>query len=236
VSDFSRVKIEQIRRAFGRQPVLAGIDAELRSGELTVLMGPNGAGKSTLFGLLSTLSRPTSGRILYGNRDHRYAAIHLRHRIGLLSHGLLLYGELTCLENLIFFAKIYRMEDPLGVASQWLEAVGMTYAAHRPVRELSRGMGQRVALARALMPDPKLLLLDEPFTGLDQAATGLLRRFLSLARDSNKIVVVVTHDVEAVSGLVDRLLILDRGHIALDQAVDRPPATQLLEHYRGTVG
>lgn len=236
MSDFSRVRIEQIRRSFGRQPVLAGIDADLRAGELTVLMGPNGAGKSTLFALLSTLSRPTSGRILYGKRDHRYAAIHLRHRIGLLSHGLLLYGELTCLENLIFFAKIYRMVDPEDVAARWLDAVGMTYAAHRPVRELSRGMGQRVALARALMPDPKLLLLDEPFTGLDQAATSLLRRFLGLARDSNKIVVVVTHDVEAVSGLVDRLLILDRGHIAFDQTVDRPPAAELLEHYRGTVG
>jgi len=229
------VALEEVRKVFGRQPALAGVSFALAPGQVTLLMGPNGAGKSTLLAILSTLSRPTSGTVRYGALDHRAAESALRGRIGLLAHTPLLYDRMSCRENLQFFARLYGLDRPTELVQRWLARVGMEEAADKEVGQLSRGMLQRVALARALLPDPDLLLLDEPFTGLDRDAVRLLREELRGAREAGKIIVVVTHDVEAVDGLCDRLLVLKRGRLAAELAEAGLPYRQIQEHYHAAV-
>ena len=231
----SSVVLEGVRKVFGRQPALAGVSFALAPGEVSLLMGPNGAGKSTLLAILSTLSRPTSGTVRYGELDHRAAEGALRGRIGLLAHIPLLYERMSCRENLLFFARLYGLDPAEELVQRWLVRVGMEEAADKAVSQLSRGMLQRVALARALLPDPDLLLLDEPFTGLDRDAVRLLREELRGAREAGKIIVVVTHDVEAVDGLCDRLLVLKRGKLAAELAEAALPFRRIQEHYHAAV-
>ena len=249
-ASITELRLQEVRKVFGRQPALAGVSCTFRRGELALLMGPNGAGKSTLLGIVSTLSRPSSGQVLYLSRrggpkgapsvdqlEHPRAEAELRGRIGLLAHSPLLYRQLTSRENLRFFARLYgqRAEEAERAVSAWLERVGMAGDADKPVQALSRGMTQRVALARALLPDPDLLLLDEPFTGLDREAIELLQAELRAARQAEKIVVVVSHDLDAVGGLVDHLLVLRRGKLAADEQGQGLSAADLLERYRAAV-
>jgi heme exporter protein A len=231
---FTEIRLVDVRKVFGRYPALGGVSCVLAASEATLLMGPNGAGKSTLLTILSTLSRPSSGEVRYGDHDHR-AADELRGLIGLVAHSPMLYRQMSSRENLLFFARLYDVPDPEHVVQGWLSRVGMTQAADRPVQQLSRGMVQRVALARALIPEPQLLLLDEPFTGLDREATELLRREIAAARDAGKIVAIVTHDVEAVDGLCGHLLVLARGRVAADLHEPALGATRILEHYHAAV-
>jgi heme exporter protein CcmB len=232
----SEVRLSEVRKVFGRHPALSGVTCTLARGQVALLMGPNGAGKSTLLTILSTLSRPTSGDVLYGERDHRHAEQQLRGRIGLVAHAPMLYRPMTSRENLRFFARLHGLRDAPAAVDRWLERVGMTHAADRPVQLLSRGMVQRVALARALLPEPELLLLDEPFTGLDREATSLLRRELEAARDAGRIVALVSHDVDAIGGLCDHLLVLARGRVAADVSEGRLGARQLIERYQDAIG
>ena len=211
-----RVDIKGLRKVFGRHPALSGVSCSLLPGRIHLVMGPNGAGKSTLLAILSTLSRPTGGEVRYGEHSHAYAERHLRGRIGLLSHEAMLYRHMTCRENLHFFARLNRVADARQQVDRWLERVQLSAEADRPTAELSRGMQQRAALARVLMPEPHLLLLDEPFTGLDSASVSLLRQELCAARQAGRIVVLVSHDIAAVDGLCDVLLVLARGRLKLD--------------------
>ncbi len=227
----SEVRLNEVRKVFGRQPALCGVSCLFRAGQLSLLMGPNGAGKSTLLTILSTLSRPTSGEILYGGRSHRDAEAHLRGKIALVAHAPMLYRHLSARENLLFFARLYGVTPAAQQVEAWLDRVGMSRAAAKPVQELSRGMAQRIALARALLPDPELLLLDEPFTGLDREATELLRRELQGAAERQKIVVVVSHEVEAMDGLAQQLLILGRGRVVTEKGGQALSAEHLRQHY-----
>jgi heme exporter protein A len=233
--DLNEIRLVDVRKIFGRKPVLSHVSCTLNRGQITLLMGPNGAGKSTLLSIVSTLSRPTDGKVLYGKHEHAHAESHLQGRIGLLTHTAMLYGQLSCRENLLFFARMYGLENPHHLVDQWLSRVGMEHASDQPVRELSRGMLQRVSLARALLHKPDLLLLDEPFTGLDRSGTQLLRDELQSAMDEGAILLLVTHDVEAVDGLSGHLVILDRGRMAAD--IEEPGLTsaRILERYHATV-
>lgn len=211
---FDSLELSKVRKVFGRHAALAGVDAHFAAGQVSLLMGPNGAGKSTLLTILSTTSRPTSGKVRFGKLDHDGAERVLHDRIGLLGHVTLLYPELSPRENLLFFARLYGRPDAKTWVESWLERVDLMSAADRPVRLLSHGMKQRVALGRALLHDPDLLLFDEPFTGLDRAGIELLRQEIVHAREQKRIVIVVTHDVEAVDGLCDQLVVLRRGRVA----------------------
>jgi heme exporter protein A len=227
----SEVRLSDVRKVFGRQPALSGVTCLLSPGQLSLLMGPNGAGKSTLLGILSTLSRPTSGQILYGARSHGEAEARLRGRIALVGHAPMLYRHMSARENLLFFARMYGVAQVARTVDGWLDRVGMAHAAAKPVQELSRGMTQRIALARALLPDPDLLLLDEPFTGLDRDATELLRRELREAVTAAKIVVVVSHDVEAIDGLAQHLIVLGRGRVVAEKEGEVLSAERVRQHY-----
>ena len=219
----SRVAARKVGKRFGEHRALAGVDLELQAGEVCALLGPNGAGKSTLLGILSTLVRPSSGDVSYrdGGGGERAPDDSLRREIGLLAHASLCYGELTATENLEFFGRLYGVADPAARAHALLEEVGLERKAReRPARTYSRGMTQRLALARALVADPSLLLLDEPFTGLDRGGALALGERLGQARRGGAIVLVVTHDLEAIAEVTDQVVVLRRGQVS---HVERKP-------------
>jgi ABC-type multidrug transport system ATPase subunit len=211
--DFERVAVEDVSRHFGRRRALARISFEARRGEILGLLGPNGAGKSTLLAMLATLLKPTTGRIVYGDRDAAGLGAALRGRIGVLGHDLYLYPELTAHENLAFFAGLYHRRDPAGDAAAALARAGLADRGDDAVSGFSRGMRQRVALERALIHAPRLVLLDEPFTGLDDASTAALVARLRGLRDEGAIVVLATHDLDLVDGLLDRAIFLRDGRM-----------------------
>ncbi|HLU66074.1 MAG TPA: ABC transporter ATP-binding protein [Kofleriaceae bacterium] len=209
------VVIRGLTKRFGTQRVLAGVDLELRAGRLCALLGPNGAGKSTLLGILSTLVRPTAGEVSFRAGDRALGGGgELRRIIGVLAHDSFLYGGLTAVENLLFYARLYEVADAEARAEALLDEVGLEpEARHRPVRTFSRGMVQRVALARALLHDPRVLLLDEPLTGLDRGGAASLVRTLESAVRRGCVVLVVSHDLEALAGVTTHLAILRRGRL-----------------------
>src|SRR5205823_3007419 len=159
-------------------------------------LGPNGAGKSTLLSIVATLLAPTSGEVRYGEHDGLRAGAALRARLGLLGHDLYIYAELSPAENLRFFAKVYGMQDVDRRIAEALDHAGLAHRRDDPVSGFSRGMRQRLALERALLHGPRLVLLDEPFTGLDDAATHALRQRLATLRNSCCIVLITAPDTE----------------------------------------
>jgi heme exporter protein A len=212
--DFDRIVVTDVTRQYGRRRALVRVNATFAAGEIVGLLGPNGAGKSTLIGVLATLVRPTSGEVRYGGRlaaDRPAEA--LRARIGLLGHDLFLYGDLTARENLIFFARLHRLADPAGAADAALAAAGLADRAGERVLAFSRGLRQRLALERALLHAPRLVLLDEPFTGLDDESASRLAARLRGLRAGGAIVAMATHDLELAEGLLDRALCLCDGRL-----------------------
>ena len=182
------------------------------AGELVAVLGPNGAGKSTLLSIAATLLSPSAGEVRYGEHTAASAGAELRGRIGLLGHDLYVYSELSAAENLLFFGRIYGLAGVERRVAAALERAGLA-ERDDPVATFSRGMRQRLALERALLHDPRLVLLDEPFTGLDDAAIGGLRDRLQALRDAGCMVLVTTHDLETVDGLVNRALVLQKGRV-----------------------
>jgi heme exporter protein A len=209
------VVIRGLTKRYGHHRALAGIDLELRSGSLCALLGPNGAGKSTLIGIVSTLVRATSGEVAYrAGRASLPPGGPLRNLIGILAHDSFLYGELTAEENLRLYAQLYGVADGEARAAALLDEVSLDEdARRRPVRTYSRGMVQRAALARAMLHQPRLLLLDEPFTGLDRSGSAALARTLAGAVERGVVMLVVTHDLEALAGMADHVAVLRRGRL-----------------------
>jgi ABC-type multidrug transport system ATPase subunit len=221
VVDFDDVTVEDVSRHFGRRRALTRIAFRAPRGAILGLLGPNGAGKSTMLAILATLLRPSSGRIRYGTvADVQGGA--LRGRIGVLGHDLFLYPDLTARENLAFFAGLYGSADRHLAAREALDHAGLLDRADDPVSSFSRGMRQRVALERALIHHPRLVLLDEPFTGLDDASAAALLGRLKALRSSGAIVVLATHDLDLAEGLLDQAVFLRDGRIA--QSVEQPAA------------
>jgi len=213
-----KVTVAKVAKRYGHQRALGGVSVTLDAGSVCALLGPNGAGKTTLLGILSTLVRPTGGEVRYHeNGTTRAADDGLRREIGLLAHASLCYGELDSIENLRFFARLYDLRDPDSRIGELLDEVGLEDRARlRPARTYSRGMVQRLALARALLARPSLLLLDEPFTGLDRGGALALGRRLAAVKAQGAIVLVVTHDLEAIAEITDHVVVLRRGQIAFD--------------------
>lgn len=211
--DFLELSIRDLSRNFGRRRALSRVSLECRTGEIVGLLGPNGSGKSTLLSILSTLMAPSSGEIRYGGRLAEEIGPVLRSRIGVLSHDLHLYSELTARENLVFFGHLYSVSDANAAASFALERAWLVDRADDLVLSFSRGMRQRLALERALLHAPRLLLLDEPFTGLDEASTVSLIERLRQLRSTGSIVVLATHDLDTAEDVLDRAIVLREGRV-----------------------
>jgi heme exporter protein A len=205
------VRAVGLGRAYAEHYALIGLDAEFPAGSITALLGPNGAGKSTLLGLLSTLLRPTEGALWFGDTVLEGAAARRARRlVGYVAHHTMLYPTLTARENLNFFAGLYGLKDA-GRIERALGEVDLAEAADRPVSGFSRGMAQRLTLARALLPEPPVILLDEPLTGLDQAGLEAALALFGRHRDRGAVIILASHDLAAISRVADRALVLQRG-------------------------
>jgi len=229
--DFHAVEVNQVSRHFGRRRALSNVSLTLHAGDIVGLLGPNGAGKSTLISLLATLAAPTSGDVRYGGRLARDLGAGLRHRIGLLAHELYLYPELSARQNLDFFARIYGI-DADAVVPAALERANLADRADDDVHGFSRGMRQRLALERALLHRPRLVLFDEPFTGLDDAAVSIVSSRLQALATDGAIVVVATHDLDIADGLVTRVALVRGGRLLADEQAERG----LRARYRSAIG
>ena len=216
--DFLDLSIRELSRNFGRRRALTRVSLDCRAGEIVGLLGPNGAGKSTLLAILSTLAAPSSGEVLYGGRTARDHGAPVRARIGVLSHDLHLYSELTAIENLVFFGRLYGVPEAQSVATDALRRARLEDRAADLVSEFSRGMRQRLALERALLHNPRLLLLDEPFTGLDDASTMALIARLRELRAAGCIILVATHDLDVGEAVLDRAVILHDGRLIASES------------------
>lgn len=215
------LEARNLERRFGQARALRGVSLAVGPGECHLVAGPNGAGKTTLLRLLAGLGRPSAGVVLVGGQVLAGRGApgspappdggRLRRQIGLLSHQSQLYDDLTALENLVFAARLHGLADPRSAARRALEDVALLDRAGDPVRRLSRGMVQRVAFARAILHEPRVLLLDEPFTGLDPAAADAVRARLALLLQDGRGLVLVTHDVLDAWELATHAHLLIRG-------------------------
>ena len=208
---FGRLSVVDVARYFGRRKALTNVTFTCESGEIVGLLGPNGAGKSTLLNILATLLSPSKGTITYGDRKAGDGGAEIRGSIGMLGHDLFLYPELTARENLTFFAQLYGLPDVPRVVGHALEQSGLAARADDFVSGFSRGMRQRVALERALLHDPRLILLDEPFTGLDQASAAALVSRLRNRQQAGCLIVLATHDLDIADQLLTKAVFLIDG-------------------------
>jgi len=233
--DFEDLTADEVSRHFGRRRALSRISFQTRKGSILGLLGPNGAGKSTMLAVLATLLRASSGAVRYGTYTAGASGAALRSRIGILGHDLFLYPELTARENLAFFAGLYGAGDPQKAADVALQRSGLVDRADDPVASFSRGMRQRVALERALIHGPRLVLLDEPFTGLDAGAADQLRSSLEIRLARGHAIVLVTHDLTDAWNLAARVAVLIGGRWAAEET-RQGSLESFLPRYQGLIG
>jgi heme ABC exporter ATP-binding subunit CcmA len=206
------VGVEGVWKFYGDYPALRNVSLSAAPGACLALIGRNGAGKTTLLRTIAGFSRPGKGKItIFGNgpRDTQ-----TRRLMGFIGHGISVYDELSALENLMLFGKLYGVADPKKTALDWLERTGLDRVKDGLVREFSRGMRQRLAVARAFLHGPKVLLLDEPFTSLDDRAIAVLQRLLREALADGKTIVMSTHQLREALELATHVALLNRGQVA----------------------
>ena len=216
------IQAQRLRKIYGATRVLDDVSLDLAAGQGLTLLGSNGAGKTTLLRILATLLRPTSGALLVAGVDPAREPETARAAIGMVGHGAWVYEDLTALENLRFWAVMGGQAAEPATLRAALEAVDLGASAEQRARTFSAGMKRRLALARVLLGRARLLLLDEPFTGLDRAGRKWLAEFLLDFKSRGGAFVVATHSFDAGLGVGDRVAILSGGRIVLDR-----PAVEL---------
>jgi heme exporter protein A len=225
----------ELERQFGPLNAVDGVSFSLGAGELLTVFGPNGAGKTTLLRVLAGSLRPSRGEVILRGSKLRVGDPDWHRRIGVLSHQGFLYGHLTAEENLRFFGKLFGLRDLSERIPQRLEQVGLAERATSPARTLSRGMRQRLALARTLLHDPDIVLLDEPYTGLDAHAAAVLRQVLESLKDGRRTVILVTHNISQGLELADAVAVMTRGRFVLQKARAEIDAATFEGEYRRRV-
>ena len=230
------IYVKSLMKNYGLNPVLRGIDLHVNPGEFVALVGPNGAGKSTMMRIVSTLLQPTSGEVTIGGWPLTTHAHKVRRHIGLVSHQPMLYGDLSAAENLTFFSRLYQLDNREERVMQALKNVGLFARQRDAVQTFSRGMLQRLTIARATLHEPDVLLLDEPYTGLDQDASHLLDDLLRTEMDNGRTILMITHDLVHGLNLCHRIAILNRGRIVADIASNTVDSTEFLDIYATRTG
>jgi len=236
------IEVRGLVKSFGSKVALDGVDLDVAEGEFLTLVGPNGAGKTTLIRILATLTRPTEGSVRVAGCDLAKQGNEVRRHIGLASHQTLLYEDLSAEENLRFYGRMYEVPELEERITALLQRVGLEHRRHDLVRTFSRGMQQRLSIARALLHDPAILLLDEPYTGLDQQAMEVLREVLAPPLSPPKLggmkggarsrtVLMTTHDLEWGLELCDRAAILVNGRIVYQADKDELDVASFREAY-----
>lgn len=230
------INLEGVKKSFGNVRALTGIDLEIPQGVFLSVFGPNGAGKTTLIRIIAAIAKPTSGVVSVAGHNPSKSPHEVRSVIGVISHDPYLYENLTALENLLFFGRMYGVEEYEKRALSLIKYVGLATRLHDTVRTFSRGMKQRLAVARALVHSPSVLLLDEPYTGLDQNGAEIFTHMLEEQKNKGRTIVLTTHNVEEGLGLSDRVLIMNSGRIVFQGDSGAMSSQQFKEIYKDKVG
>jgi len=200
------VVVENVVKRFGSFTALGGVSFSIGEGEIFGLLGHNGAGKSTLISIISLISKPTSGSVsIFGKKD--------RSLIGLAPQENAVYAELTCLENVVHFAHLYGIKNPVIVAAHVLSVLGLEGKADAMAKDLSGGMRRRLNVACSMVYNPKLLILDEPTAGLDPIARRAIWKTIKDVRSEGVTILLTTHYMDEAEQLCDRIAILDSGRL-----------------------
>ncbi len=226
------IEVNRLVKRFGSKVVLRGLDFRAEEGEFVAILGPNGAGKTTFLRILASLARATAGNVRIAGLDLPEQAASVRRRLGVVSHQPLLYGDLTAEENLRFFGRMYGIRNLDQAISAILALVGLAHRRRDLVRTYSRGMAQRLSIGRAVLHDPEVLLLDEPYTGLDQDACDMLDAVLRQVTSRGRTVVMTSHDLVRAADLASRFDVLSRGSIQASLPRQELTPDGLLAFYR----
>jgi heme exporter protein A len=230
------IQVQGLVKSYGHTYALRNVDLEVGQGQFLTVVGPNGAGKTTLLRILATLLKPTGGLVHIRGLDLGSRSAEIRRYIGFVSHQSLIYPRLTVEENLTFYGKLYDVPAVRERVETLLHLVGLETRRRDPAGTLSRGMQQRLSIARAIIHQPSLLLLDEPYTGLDQQAAEMLRQLLQTISTEARTVVMTTHDLQRALDLCDKVAILTRGQIAYqseDPSLTEDDLRQAYWHHTG---
>lgn len=234
-SEVVAVEARSLVRRYGHVVAVDEVDLSLATGDFLTVFGPNGAGKTSLLGMLGGATRPTSGEVLINGARISYSDPSWRGQVGILSHRGFLYARLTASENLRFYGRLFGLDDLDTRIPERLERVGLSNRADFRVDQLSHGMRQRLSLARALLHDPDVVLLDEPYTGLDPSAASVLREVLTDLRDGHRTVVMVTHNLREGLAMATRVAIQSAGRFAWQGSPADFDAAGFERHYHAVV-
>ena len=212
------LSLEHITKRFGYRCVLNDISFSIETGEFVTLIGNNGAGKSTLLRIISTLSKPTHGRITFNGTNQKESLREWRQKIGIISHENRLYGDLSSVDNLRVFGTLYGVEDLESNTNQVLQKTNLFHVARQPISNFSSGMKKRLMIARLMLCKPEILILDEPFTGLDQHSNQWFQNYLTDFHQQGGTVIMVTHQLELGLKLATRVLVLHQQRIQHDNS------------------
>ncbi|WP_305296664.1 heme ABC exporter ATP-binding protein CcmA [Parvibacter caecicola] len=229
------IEAAKVSKVFGARKALDKVSFSLPQGAFLSVFGPNGAGKTTLLRILATLSKPTSGDVRVGGVALKEQLDVARQEVGLISHAPMLYPDLTAEENLMLYAQLYGVENPRQRVLELLDAVGLKHRRLDVVRTFSRGMTQRVSIARALINNPSVVLLDEPYAGLDPHAVEIFDELLATVREGRTFV-MVSHDLDKGFAMASHLLVLARGKVVSFGEKEDTDRAQFEALYRETVG
>ncbi len=229
------IQVRDLAKSFGSHVALRGVSLTVSQGEFLTLVGPNGAGKTTLIRILATLSRPSGGEVWVDGQNLADSAALVRQRIGFISHQPLLYGDLTAQENLRFYGRMYGLPALPERIDEVLEQVGLLDRRRDAVRTFSRGMQQRLSIARAILHRPAVMLLDEPYTGLDQQATAMLDEVMRAVGTASRTVLMTTHDLDRGLAMSNRVAILSSGRLVYQAPRADLDEASFRQVYRETV-
>ncbi len=223
------LSLEHITKRFGYRCILNDISFSIEAGEFVTLIGNNGAGKSTLLRIISTLSKPTHGRITFNGINQKESLREWRQIIGIISHENRLYGDLNSVDNLRVFGTLYGVEDLKSNIDQVLQKPDLFHVARLPVGNFSSGMKKRLMIARLMLCKPEILILDEPFTGLDQYSNQWFQNYLTAFHQQGGTVIMVTHQLELGLKLATRVLVLHQQRIQHDNSASELNINQCVD-------